>query len=401
LNAALLVAGVLGLAFGAGLSIRAQEATGEVNSPAGQSVVTSYLDYKEVSYSFINWSLQISKRSATFNKEPAFGRDNVARGTIKFGGGTNSEMAFAWDRTARKLYLDLNRNLDLTDDPAGVFLCQQGAGDFLQTFANVHLPFRPTPDDHPVLVDLNLYNYGSPNGSAAVRSFWQGKVTLQGEEWQVGLLENPFAQRPSSESGNLLLRPWTERNRAYSVYAGSLDAVPFSRKLFLGGRAYQLQYTNEVQDGSAKVRVQFTEEQPKLGDLNITGDFVRRLTLEGGPYLVVLDKPGKTVKVPLGQYHSAKVCVQKGDVQASLDARTRAAERGIAVSEKAPAVLKVGGPLTNSVSINRNGRKLSLNYQLVGAGGAYQMLNQDRSHPPEFAVYQGDKKVASGKFEFG
>ena len=35
------------------------------------------------------------------------------------------------------------------------------------------------------------------------------------------------------------------------------------------------------------------------------------------------------------------------------------------------------------------------------AGGAYQLVNQDRSHPPEFTVYQGDQKVASGKFEFG
>jgi hypothetical protein len=41
-------------------------------------------------------------------------------------------------------------------------------------------------------------------------------------------------------------------------------------------------------------------------------------------------------------------------------------------------------------------------YQLVGAGGeAYQLANQDRSHPPEFAVFKGDKKIASGKFEFG
>ena len=73
----------------------------------------------------------------------------------------------------------------------------------------------------------------------------------------------------------------------------------------------------------------------------------------------------------------------------------------ITVNDTKPAVLTAGGPLTNSVSVIRQGRKLSLNYQLVGAGGAYQLVNQDRSHPPEFTVYQGDQKVASGKFEFG
>jgi hypothetical protein len=49
----------------------------------------------------------------------------------------------------------------------------------------------------------------------------------------------------------------------------------------------------------------------------------------------------------------------------------------------------------------RQGKRLALNYRLIGVGGAYQLVNQDRSHPPEFTVYHGDKKVASGKFEFG
>ena len=75
--------------------------------------------------------------------------------------------------------------------------------------------------------------------------------------------------------------------------------------------------------------------------------------------------------------------------------------RQITVNEKQLAVLTVGGPLTNSVSVSRGGKYLSMNYQLVGAGGAYQVVNQDRAHPPEFTVYQGDQKVASGKFEFG
>ncbi len=73
----------------------------------------------------------------------------------------------------------------------------------------------------------------------------------------------------------------------------------------------------------------------------------------------------------------------------------------ITVDEKKPAVLTAGGPLTNSVAVSRRGKYLALNYQLLGAGGPYQFVNQDRSHPPEFAVYHGDKKVASGKFEFG
>jgi hypothetical protein len=400
LKAALLVIGVLGLAFCAVGSVQAQEATGTMKSAGGQSV-TVYLDYREVNYSVVNWSLTLIAKSSAFKKEPVFSGSKVIRGTLQLAGTKSDEMGYAWDRGAGKLYLDLNRNLDLTDDPAGVFSCARGFNDSFQFFTSVRLPFKTPAGSRPMLADLSFYSYGQPTCSMAMRSLWQGKVTLQGEEWEVGLLANPLDQRASLESGSLLLRPWGDRNKPFNLYGGALDAVPFSRNLFVGNQAYQLRCTNEVQGDVVKVQMQFTEQQPKLGELKITGDYVQRATLEGGPYLVVLDKPAGVVKVPVGRYGQAKVCLKKGDVQAYLDGRTRAATGHVTVSEAAPAVLTVGGPLTNSVSINRQGRKLALNYQLVGAGGAYQMVGQDRSHPPEFAVYQGDKKVGSGKFEFG
>ena len=136
-------------------------------------------------------------------------------------------------------------------------------------------------------------------------------------------------------------------------------------------------------------------------ELKITGEFVQRVTLEGGPYQVVLDQPGATVKVPVGRYDSSKVSLRKGGVEASLDSPPQAGRNPIIVNEKTPSVLTVGGPLTNSVSVTRAGRKLSLDYRLLGAGGAYALINQDRTHPPEFTIYQGDTKIASGKFEFG
>jgi hypothetical protein len=54
------------------------------------------------------------------------------------------------------------------------------------------------------------------------------------------------------------------------------------------------------------------------------------------------------------------------------------------------------------VRLTRQGRKLNMDYQLVGAdGGSYRLAQQDRSNPPEFTVYHGARKVQSGKFAFG
>ena len=69
---------------------------------------------------------------------------------------------------------------------------------------------------------------------------------------------------------------------------------------------------------------------------------------------------------------------------------------------KTTAVLKAGGPLDNNVTANRQGPDLVLNYHLVGAGGeTFRLAKRDTTKPPKFAIYKGDKKVASGDFEFG
>jgi hypothetical protein len=265
------------------------------------------------------------------------------------------------------------------------------------------VPYKTVTGAREVLLDLDFYDYGRPSCTAALRWFWEGKLTLQGEEWQVGLIENSLNRSASFDGSNLLLRPWAERNQSFSsqFYGDSSAAFQLPQMLFFGQRAYQLQCTNLLQGEKAAVRLQFAEQRPKLGELKVTGDYVHRVTMQGQPYRVVIDQPTGLVKVPTGRYSSAKVWLKRGGLEAYLDERGTSSAGRITIDEKKPAVLTAGGPLTNSVSVNRRGKYLALNYQLVGAGGPYQLVNQDRSHPPEFTVYHGDKKVASGKFEFG
>jgi hypothetical protein len=400
-KAAFRVIVTVGLAIAAALPLPGQEASGGTNSAAGPAA-TAYLDYRDVSFYCSQLNLRVSRRSAPFRKEPTLSRNNVTRGMLQLGGGASNEMAFAWDRNAGKLYLDLNRNLDLTDDPAGVFLKVVGSWpSYYQSFTNVHLPLRTPAGECETLMVLIFYGYGGLRCSATIQSFWQGKVTLQGVEWQMGLLPRGLEPPRAWEDGTLLLRPWSRHNESFSTYDDSLEAFPFSRELFVGNHAYQLQCADEVQGNAPKVRVQFTEQQPRLGELKITGDSVRRVTLEGGDYMVVIDRPAPVVKVPVGNYKRFKVCLKKGDVEAHLDARAQAAAGRISINAGTPAVLTAGGPLTNSVSISRQGRTLMLNYQLVGAAGGYQVSDPYRVHPPEFTVYQGDKKIGSGKFQYG
>jgi hypothetical protein len=276
-----------------------------------------------------------------------------------------------------------------------------------QTFSNVRLPLTTTHGRCQMLADLNFYDYGArPNCNVSVRCFWQGKLTLHGQDWQAGAIPTIWVEknggRDISFENHLLLRPWEKQNQVFNTYNGSLDAVPFSKKIFFGGHAYQLDWLAASSGGEVKPTLQFTEQSVALGDLKITGQFIQRLTLSSGNYLVVLDQPAATVKIPTGSYNQPNLRLEQGGTAAYLNFNQSPSGNRISVGDKTPAILVAGGPLTNSVTATRHGQDLLLSYRLIGAGGAtYQMVEQNRAHPPEFAVFKGDKKIASGNFEFG
>jgi hypothetical protein len=157
-----------------------------------------------------------------------------------------------------------------------------------------------------------LYDYGSgPSCSFAVRSFWQGKLTLQGRDWQAGVVQFGLNPSGSFENSRLLLRPWEKRNQPFNTADGLLATVPFSQKLFLDGRAWQVACLARSQNGEASPLLQFTEQSTGLGELKITGQFISRLVMPGGPYLVVLDQPAASVQVPVGEYLPPAIAIEQ------------------------------------------------------------------------------------------
>ena len=94
-----MVCGLLGLALAAVAPLRAQEAV--TNAPSGP-VVTAYLDYQEVNYTFDNCFTSPGRRAPVFKKEPALSGGKVDRGTLRLGDSPNEDMGFVWDRTAGK-----------------------------------------------------------------------------------------------------------------------------------------------------------------------------------------------------------------------------------------------------------------------------------------------------------
>jgi len=220
----------------------------------------------------------------------------------------------------------------------------------------------------------------------------------------------------------MLFRPWEHREDPFYVSDGSLDTFPFSKRLFVQTQCYNVEYAYLREGGQLRYQLTFREQPAELGELKLAGDFIQRLRLHGSPNhgldvetglpvgvaeaepcTVVLEEPAKMVLVPVGRYDKQGVRLGKGNVVADLSDRT--GRKSVIVAKDKLAALAVGGPLTNTVTMRQRGRDLVLDYELLGVGGSSYRLSQ-RGAPggekrPQFTVYQGDEKIASGEFRFG
>ena len=375
--------------------------------PAGQPIL---LQYKEVDAQIESRSLRMSSQGQPFAKEPDLAGRKPVRGVFLFGTNKVNGLPFVWDQSRGKLYLDLNRNRDLTDDPKGVFTSRERATfSYYQDFRGIRASFETARGTQQACFDLNIHaGDGGRRFTIGTRSFWEGRVSLQNRDLQVGLVED-ITTPGSTNEAYLLIRPWAERDRNFNLQDRPVAAVRLCPNLFYGKQAYMVQCGFVARESAAGVELQFNEHPADLGELKLSGQYLKRLVLAGAqskvPWTVVLDEPEPVVRIPLGTYRFCQARLAHGQVEAAYDPPRYDgfSESPIVVVTGAnPSTFEIGGPLTNAVSVQRNGRNLRFSYELTGAGGkAYQLTQTGRDKPPQYSVVKDGKQIASGNFQFG
>jgi len=141
-----------------------------------------------------------------------------------------------------------------------------------------------------------------------------------------------------------------------------------------------------------------TGNTPRTGELRIEGQSIKQLILEdrAGQHRE-FNQPGPAVTLPAGEHRLYELTLENGLRASPRPAR---AEDWIGVGEDRPATLKVGPPLRQIIRIQRQGRCMTLQYELVGQGGESYAVPRS-SPPPAFVVYKGQRRVISGSFKPG
>ncbi|HAL92044.1 MAG TPA: hypothetical protein DCM68_03355, partial [Verrucomicrobia bacterium] len=280
-----------------------------------------------------------------FQKEPEYVGEQIVRSVLRVAPGKKEYIGFACDLEGKKLYLDLNRNLDLTDDPDGVHA--RTGEDWAHSFENVAISVEKDGRRRDMLVDLQIH--GESYGRYTIKSSWGNEAVAIGDGlWRVAVVDNGDGVIDRADS--LYLEP-TEKGRNKTA-AEARVAVQAPASLTLDGAPFELSYELS-EDGNALALSVEPGTQPLL-DVELAGEGIERLIMEDPKSAAVFFGPGKAIRLPAGRYR-ANVRVRTGEEEKTL--RWEASNVSFRLQDgREPWV--VGGPVVTKLTCKARGGRL-------------------------------------------
>ena len=330
----------------------------------------------------------LDQQDVAFKKEPAYAGERILRGAIPLGATRAAQRPFALDWTGKKLHLDLNCNLDLTDDPV---LDADASSSARLVFKDVALE-AAGPPSRSYRVNLEFPPHASYM-EIRVLSGWAGTWPRGTSTWRA-----VFADDLDGE--------WDDDD----LFAMAADSPEFRENphpyaieplkgLFMDGVESEIALAAGA-DGTWLFTMR--ETPVPMGRLRMSGGLVERLVLQGGAKgrKAILHVAGtEPVAVPAGTYP-----IQEITLATRIGRLTASRREPLVVREGEETELKAGSPLQHGGAVERDGGELRVQYRLTGVGGesyslpAYQRTDANR---PRVAIFKGRRRVAHGSFEYG
>ncbi|NQT12567.1 MAG: hypothetical protein HQ582_07460 [Planctomycetes bacterium] len=133
------------------------------------------------------------------------------------------------------------------------------------------------------------------------------------------------------------------------------------------------------------------------GELRIEGKLIESLmVVNKAGNSRAINRPGASVSLPADQYS-----IQQIKLEGGFTCFYPAADQSFSVTPDKPCRLQAGAPLTPEVTFTRSGKILTLDYRLLDAAGRDYRPSGGSLAPPRFVVYQGEREIGSGSFEYG
>jgi hypothetical protein len=345
-------------------------------------------------------------RKKPFAKEPNLAPATVLRGQLgpHVGSKGTGGIGLIWNRSKHTLRVDLNGDGDLTNDPNGVFT-SKNERQYYHAFPEFSLNIPAEKGLFRYRVSADIYDYEwetEKRLNIHIRSGYGGTVDLHGVRWRVGV--NDRIRGGVSKGNRMTIRPIGVPKP--SGYETNQLSWAVWKSLFLNGRCYDLDFDfHRGADAFPTLRCTMIERTVRTDTLQIEGQFIDQLVLSHGDILVFPPLQPGAVTVPIGEHCQVQVCrlaITKNTPDVSP---LRVRDIRFQVNPSEGNALHIGGPLQNTLQVERVGRVMKFNYELRGIGGelydAQQVTQYDQKKRPSVTVYKGKMKLMSGQFEYG
>ena len=385
--------------------------------PAAQETETIHVTLLPVQEGFSVQTPNRAGNTVTFKKEPAYAGKMIRRGFVSTNEQRTEGVGYAWDESDRKLYIDFNGNLDLTDDPDSVYTgtpIQAGLGYEVR---GVRLQRKIGEVNVPCIADFEF----TPEGkwglgtTQTFKSGWVGEFDINGQRWRLGIGDD-FGTRmrfDTEEYSKALFLKRADAGRF--LESENLHDAPslFLTPAFFAGVMGKFAFTLAEQPvpGSDEKRVVIEATikiaRPETFPVRLNGKFIDSIILTQlgtEPCLAIIQQPDGELRLPAGTYTIKNMVVGK-DPAFVLNRFSQT--YNLSVGSGQEAILNLGGPLQTQIDILRQGSVLRFSGQIGGIGKeTYQKQDAaggtgERPKAPQVAVYKGDKRILLAQLEYG
>lgn len=358
-------------------------------SHSGGDARTFRLAWESTCGSRIIFRYDPSEQEVSFKKEPSYTGNSITRGAfVQEGGGTT--IGFAYDESEKTIYLDVNRNWDLTDDGANAFKSTTVERDGPVFFPEICLSTGSEGDVRRYAASVQ---FSSGFRMLYLNSGWTGESEIAGRKWFFSLCDNMDGVIDQFDKFDV--RATDDRdNRDDSGFAN--EGLQATQDWVLEGRQYGFEFKKR-DDGSFDVVA--NPRANAVAELNLPGKDIKFLQLDG-PIRLALPRPKDRVFVVPSSYSVEELILSDG--AQSVEYTGTGPMPQVLVTTDAPATLAMGGPLQNAADVVRVGGEVQFKYKTVGIGGEpYQFELGQTVAPTVLAVYPGNQPPLKYDFKFG
>lgn len=321
---------------------------------------------------------------------------------LKPGTDESHSVPMAWNKDKGLLYIDVNGNMDITDDPGNRHESSERGRPNYANFNNVTIPV--IINDETVDYNCNFtfydYNRGFSRFYVFVQNSWSEDIILGNEKVTLTISDNLDGELKKDKSEYN-----TDR---FSIYFNNenfegnpviFSDLSFSDSLYLRDTAWNVKYEFVPLDNDVYLKATFEKKSPETASINLPGKYIRQIQFDG-TWFALYPRPPEKITIPAGSYPERKVVLQKAgsDKSALSDdsGRISTFDPGTSIT------LKTGGPLSPMINYQQDSSRITFSYQLKGIGGeTYSPVNIDYSSPPRLEIYSGDELIQSAAFQFG